>query len=229
MAKGAGENLIEIQQLARELHEKLKHEFGKELFQMSGNLLLGNCYGKSNRIFLGLNPGGSENDSELCVALEGKNFWDSDSLWPYWKNCKTFVNGANGLHEWMTPATAAFCCPWRTRNKGDLDALNERTGGKLFEYCKCLMGMLVEHHRAHSSSPALTVVAAGRESLYLMARFMGFEWSKRQTYHVGSHTYQWAKVEHNDLLIYQVPHFSRANSCKRLTDCAEWLASDLGL
>ncbi len=222
------ESLKEIQELARQLDKKLREEFKDEWFAKGGNLILGKYYARSNRIFLGLNPGGD--GKSFNVEKELDNFWDcGDPEYRYWENCKTFVNAAVGLHEWITHATAGFCCPWRTMDQAGLKELNRKTQGRLFEYSGQLLLKLIDHHKENAPRCKVTLVVAGRASLYLISSppLRNFDWRAHQKSHHGSGIYQWSKTECDDLVIYQVPHFSRMNSAAQLQKCAQWLPQDL--
>lgn len=229
----ADEGALEaVQQLARNLDEQLKAEFGAAVVLQGGNLLLGEHYARSARIFLGLNPGGDGGPNPFIVDREPANFWDRPVEYRYWRNCHRFVNGVRGLHGWMTPATAAFCCPWRTRNGNELYRLNNQTNGRVFEYAGRLVRRLIEDHRKLAGGSRLTVIVAGRASLCLLFSpyFLHCNLNDCQAYHNGCvGTYQWAKAECDGIVTYQVPHFSRANSAPRLRECAQWLATELAL
>ncbi len=43
----------------------------------------------------------------------------------------------------------------------------------------------------------------------------------------GHGTYQWRKVLHGEMTIYQLPHFSRANSESRLAPCRAWFVREV--
>ena len=229
------QRLQELQQLAQECNRQLVADFPAVDFGQGGNLFLGKYYGLANRLFLSLNPGGDYWEPFKTDSLDF-NFWDRPNDGERnWKNCNYFVNGAGGLHEWISQATVAFCVPWRTRNGNGLNKLNSQTGGKLFEFAGNLVRKLLEDHQqafTESKESNLTIIAAGRASLHLLASapFLHFDWRAHQKCHNGAKgTYQWAKVEYRNIVLYQVPHFSRANSCQRLKECAEWLARDLRL
>lgn len=224
----------ELQRLAREYNRKLIKEFPALNFaSRGGDLFLGKYYCQSSRIFLGVNPGGGEPNPFKTDLRKKGNFWDdSNPQYPYWRNCKLFVNAASGLHEWMTTATVAYCCPWRTRNTPELHKLNSQTGGRLLGYCGELLRRMVKGHKETSPESKVVLVAAGRASLRLLSRqpFLDINWREYLKFENGAKgTYQWRKVQWDDMVLYQVPHFAYANNAQRLTECAEWLARDLGL
>jgi hypothetical protein len=224
----------ELQRLAQECNRKLIDEFPALNFaSRGGDLFLGKHYCESGRIFLGLNPGGGEPNLFKTDLRKKGNFWDDPNReYPYWKNCRLFVNSASGLHEWITTATVAHCCPWRTRDGRELRKVNAQTDGRLYEYCGELLGRLIKDHRETFPDSKVVLVAAGRATLHLLSSqpFLDIRWREHLRFDNGTRgTYQWAKVEWDEIVLYQVPHFSRANSPQRLTECAEWLARDLGL
>jgi hypothetical protein len=224
----------ELQRLAQEYNRKLIDEFPALNFaSRGGDLFLGNHYCESSRIFLGLNPGGGEPwQFKTCLREKG-NFWDDPNReYPYWKNCRVFVNSASGLHEWLTAATVAHCSPWRTRDGRELYKLNTQTSGRLFQYCGELLRRLIKDHRDTSPDLKVVLVVAGRASLHLLSSqaFLDINWHDHLKFDNDARgTYRWAKVEWDDIVLYQVPHFSRANSTERLIECAEWLVRELGL
>jgi hypothetical protein len=220
-----------LQRLAQDYNTKLITEFPDVNFASGGNLFLGKHYCKSNRIFLSLNPGGKPDDFK--TNLEQWNFWDCpNSGYAFWANCRFFVKAAEGLHDWIGLVTAAFCSPWRTLDGKKLQRLNTETNGELFRHSGELVRRLIEDHKEVTTEFRPTLIVAGRESLYRLSSpaFLHFNWNNHQKFHNGATgTYQWAKIEWDRLVIYQVPHFSRANSHGRLKECAEWLARDLEL
>jgi len=227
------QKLLDLQQLAQRYNQKLIAEFPTANFARGGDLFLGKHYCQSNRIFLGLNPGGDEPHAFKTDLREGGNFWDDpDSGYRYWENCKLFVNGAKGLHDWITSATVAYCCPWRTRNQTELYKLNDQTGGRLFQYCGELLRRLVKDQKERSPDSRVLLVVAGRASLHLLSSepLLHINWRDHLKFDNGARgTYRWAKVEWENIVLYQVPHFSRANCHHQLKQCAGWVAQDLGL
>jgi hypothetical protein len=188
-----GFTVQELQRLARDYHAKLIADFPNVNLALGGNLFLGKHCCQSNRIFLGLNPGGEEANDFKTELLEW-NFWDYPNPGcPYWENCKFFVNAAKGLHDWLTPATVAFCSPWRTPYVKKLYALNTETDGKLFQYSGELAKRLVESHKDLAPGSQSTLVVAGRASLHLISSppFLDFNWLGHQKFHNGAAgTYQ---------------------------------------
>lgn len=221
----------ELQQNAHEYNKRLTNRF-EGRFAQGGDLFLGKHYAFSNRILLGINPGGNY-EARFRTELLKENFWDMPNREePYWRNCRHFVNGAPGLYEWISLATMSFCCPWRTPNSGRLHRLNSQTGGKLFQFSGSLVRKLVEDHQRACRALSVNIVAVSRACLYLLASpdFFNFNIRLYERYHNGAKgTFQWAKYEGDGFIVYQVPHFSRANSPARLAECAQWLANDLGL
>jgi hypothetical protein len=226
--------LEELQRLAQEYNRKLIDEFPRLKFlSKGGDLFLGKHYCESSRIFLGLNPGGREAKPFKTDLREEGNFWDDPNReYPYWKNCRSFVKPGSRLHEWITTATVAYCCPWRTRDGRELYKLDAQTGGRLFQYCGELLRRLVKDHKETFPDTEVVLVVPGRATLHLLSSqpFLDIKWRDHLRFDNGTRgTYQWAKVEWDDIVLYQVPHFSRANSAQRLTECAEWLVGDLEL
>lgn len=200
--------------------------------KLGGDLFLGKFYAKSPRIFLGLNPGGSELN-DFCTKLWDDNFWNTPELCkPYWPNCRKFLDAAPGLRDWMDEATVSFCVPWRTKGDVELRKLNKMTGEKVASFSGQLIRAMIDDHRAIWPNNNIVAIAVGKASLEWLARedFLNFDW-KAKTVHGngGTGIYQWRKVTHGDLAIYQVPHFSWAHSLTLRKQCAEWLAADLGL
>jgi len=91
---------------------------------------------------------------------------------------------------------------------------------------------MLEHHRMDCDSNGPVLILAGKASLTWIASpsFLNFDWPQYTVGKAhGESSYQWRKLVFRDITMYQVPHFSRANSHKRLEECARWLASELGL
>ena len=232
--------LEQIQKLAREYNLELSRELGESFKQRGGCLLIGKHYAEVPRMFLGLNPGGYLEDAGNNTVSEdsGDSFcvdlieapWDSLKI-SYWKHFCSFIDSAQGLREWMTNATATFCFPWRTKDGTELRKLDQKTGGKLSEFSGNLFRQMITHHHEGSDSGSVVLVVAGIEALGWISSkpFLNFDLAKHSVEsptHKG--TYQWQKIELENITIYQVPHFSRANSRTRLSECANWLAADLG-
>ncbi|MEW6046606.1 MAG: hypothetical protein AB1609_09005 [Bacillota bacterium] len=72
-------------------------------------------------------------------------------------------------------------------------------------------------------------MVAGKHTLALLAspHFLDFDWQANCTYSQGRGIYQWRKVLYNGLAIYQLPHFSRANSESRLAPCRTWFLTEV--
>jgi len=229
--------LEQIQELARKCNAELSGQLGEDFDQRGGCLFLGNHYADRPRMFFGLNPGkladvsetgeGEASGDSFCVDLIEES-WDS-LKYSYWKNFCLFLDSAQGLREWMEDATATYCLPWRTKDGNELRKLDRQTGGKLSELGGKLFRQMIAHHRDNSGSVVLIV--AGVESLQWIKSkpFLGFDVTEHTVESSTRRgTYQWRKIALDNITIYQLPHFSRANSRPRLSECANWLAGHLG-
>ena len=106
MEVDAKNKLDEIQQLAEKLNAELYLEFGKEKVDKlinGGNLLLGNCYAESDKIFMTYNPGKSKED--ICkfntrVAIYNR-YWDdyNDKSYAFWQHSRLFFNSQPSLRS----------------------------------------------------------------------------------------------------------------------------------
>lgn len=231
------EQLTKIRILARECDTQLRDKLGEGAPQ-SGCLFVGTSYAKKPRLFLGLNPGESHKLSDLTdggdrfsVSLPSMNAWEDEPKDRYWKNFASFLGCDSHLGPWFESATASFCCPWRTANADELARLNRRSAGNIAEMSSKMLGMMWEHHSMIGGQGFLSAVVAGKASLNWLARVLGFEWqdSVVSGSEIGRGTYQWRKIIWGRSVIYQVPHFSRANSHVRLAECAAWLSRNLDL
>lgn len=235
------EKLEQIQEFARMCNSELTaHD--PELSQLSGCLFVGKNYASSRRLFLGLNPGllpvefetssGVTIGESFCVDLMEQS-WDSlASRHAYWKNFCLFIDSNPRLREWMEDATAAFCVPWRTKDSSELRRVDRLSKERLSDLAGKLFHQILDHHRSISVPGSVVLVVAGVESLrWIKSKpFLNFDLSSHTIERSTSKgTYQWCKIALDDITIYQVPHFSRANSQARLLDCANWLVGHLGV
>ena len=145
------EKLAEILAMANGFNDRLRPELGKRY--MGGCLVLGKYYGQSDRIFLGLNPGGEYSNWETKRRSDGYNPpFDNppDADIRYWLNCERFLKDHQPLYTWFNDhVTSTFLVPWRTRRAGrDLKELNEMTGSHLYRFSGTLLLKMVEHHDA---------------------------------------------------------------------------------
>ena len=240
---GSNRKLKEIQELAARTDSDLNGEFGRILKASGGVLFLGKNYATTSRLLLGLNPGsmsdpesgsdGSQEEDSFCVKLFPQNPWETlRESYAYWRNCCFFVNAVRPLRVWFESATVAFCLPWRTPSYVELRKLDRQMNGKLSACSGMLFRKMLEHHRMDCDSNGPVLILAGKASLAWIASpsFLNFDWPQYTVGKAhGESSYQWRKLVFRDITMYQVPHFSRANSHKRLEECARWLASELGL
>ncbi|WP_324718128.1 hypothetical protein U7230_07665 [Carboxydochorda subterranea] len=213
-----------LQEKARSYHQALVAEFGPEALAAGGNLFLGWRYAQTDRIYLGLNPGTADVGDDLPFetdlgAREETPLYEESRL-PYWRNFRRFFD-APRLREWMDDTTHAFLIPWRAYSTTALR--NTPWYEKALEYSGDLVRTMIHDHHAR------IVVVAGKHCLALLASkwFLDFDWQASSVYSHGSGTYQWRKVLHGDMAIYQLPHFSRANSEGRLDLCRAWFVNEV--
>lgn len=226
----ACQQLAQLKQLARESNTYLRQN-APEVVPNSGCLFVGTSYAENHRLFLGLNPGPEKDNGdshEFAVDLPALNAWQERGE-GYWKNFTKFVGSASGLDDWFKGATCSFCVPWRTANASDLAVRNRKSDGKIAEKSRQILELIWKHH-ACAGSPPLQVVVAGGTTLNWAATLLNFKWHDFiQGPEFGTGTYQWRKIVlvSKNAVIYQVPHFSRANSPTRLQGCAKWLMDNL--
>jgi hypothetical protein len=241
--------LAEITDLVKDRHRRLE-ESGLEEFQQGGCLVLGNSYAKSPYLYLGINPGWpAEWNGELTGTIPmdvgpcSEDSFNSPFIndqnnpasrkAPFWRNCHDFFARHHRLRQWINNGvTSAFACPWRTRDAAGLWSLNQRTDGKLFEYSAEILNLMFDHHRTE------VLIIAGKHTITTLrailsaspVRFNLQDWSTIEFEGPGK-TYTWSQpsltVKGSDVMLLQIPHFSRACSQQKLDRCAQWLAQKL--
>ncbi len=214
------EQLREVSDLARQGYDEVRRRC-PDLPALGGCLLLGRHYAHpaSRVLFLGLNPGGA--DTKMDVGVQVHNYLlegPRDAI--YWTNARKFFSCSRTLTSLFSTATFSFCCPYRTPDWINLADHQRRV---LIGRSRPVLRQIIADCR-----PALIVVA-GRTSLDILEEeILRPEWYLTKVLSAtGSGIYQWAahrgSYQDRDLLIAQVPHFSRANSMPPLQECAMWL------
>ena len=230
--------LKEIQDFSESLNRKLYLDFGCERVEKlvhGGNLFLGKNYTKSesDKIFMTFNPGKSEeNNSNFNTSLSPCNrYWDDykDKEHLFWNNSRNFFKSQPSLRDWISDATSTFLIPWRTNNIASFRR-DPELSEKIFEYSGRIICRMLEHHQAK------IIVVSGITTLkYLSSeQFLNFDLGKSviqsKLFGKGS-AYQCRMVHPNrnnsHLIIFQTPHFSRANSSILLHQCSEWLWNEV--
>jgi len=230
--------LEEIQTLAKLYDGELRKRFGSDAVAAGGNLFLGKYYAASDKIFFGLNPGtypffkpGDRNPFIVNLPTDNGPWGNPSSPFTYWRNCTFFFSSSACLSSWIADATSTFLIPWRSRNLAELWRYRN-LAEQIYKYSGALVRKMIEHHRAK------TLIVVGVQSLHILALpdFLNFplndltiayHFDGTSCYSGPRRIYQWRKVAHQELVIYQVPHFSRASNRKALTDCALWLEEDI--
>lgn len=225
--------LIEIQALAKSYDQKLHQEFGDNVLGAGGTLFLGKYYANSDKIFFGLNPGTwkAEDRKQFEWWLQDANcpWGHPDSVFRYWENCSYFFDKSTPLRDWIEDATSTFLIPWASPSLSKLWK-NPKLAQRIYEYSGALVRKIIEHHQAK------WLVVAGVTTLRTLASpyFLNFPLDDQTVvfYFPGTgyrpaRNYQWHKVLYQHLVIYQVPHFSRANNKLALDTCALWLGKDI--
>ncbi len=225
--------LEEIQALAKSYDQKLRQEFGDNALGMGGTLFLGKHYAESNKIFFGLNPGTwkAEHRKQFEWGLHDKSGpWERPhSKFRYWQNCSYFFAKSPILNYWIEDATSTFLIPWASPNLSKLWK-NRKLAQRIYEYSGNLVRKMIEHHQAKR------LIVAGVMTLRTLASqdFLNFPLNNQTvifhfpgTNYQPMVNYQWQKVLYQQLAIYQVPHFSRANNREALTTCAQWLKEEI--
>lgn len=218
------EALQRLQEKARFYHQALVDEFGPEALAAGGNLFLGWRYAQTDRIYFGLNPGTARGRREhpfvtdLLAREETPLHQEGD--FAYWRNFRRFFTSPP-LRQWMEDTTHAFLVPWRTSS---VAALRKAPWyERALEYAGELVRTMIGDHRAR------IIVVAGKQCLALLASkwVLDFDWQASVVDSHGHGTYQWRKVLHGEMTIYQLPHFSRANSESRLAPCRAWFVREV--
>ena len=224
--------LEEIQTLAKSYDQKLREEFGDEAFPTGGTLFLGKHYATSDKIFLGLNPGShlAEDRKKFELELREENgpWGQPSSKFRYWQNCTFFFGSRHRLASWIEDATSTFLIPWASCSLSELRKRG-KVAERIEEYSGVLVRKMIEHHQAK------TLIVVGVNTLRILASlsFLDFRLDDHTVDHfpgtdyVPRGYYQWRKVVYQELNIYQVPHFSRANNRKAIIHCASWLEEDI--
>jgi hypothetical protein len=228
--------LQDIQDFAKMLDQQLYREFGSErvcTLINGGNLFLGEHYGKSDKIFMTFNPGNpKEGPKKFHVEVSPVDrYWDNPEAhkYPNWKNCNFFFASQPTLKCWIHDATSTFLIPWRT---DDILALNKDRALKqrVCEYSAQIIHKMLEHHQAR-----MLIVSGVATLRYLASKeFLNFDLNSSvvDRFYLGSNysNYQCKRVQPNRnyerLVIFQVPHFSRANSKPLLQQCSLWLLNE---
>jgi hypothetical protein len=197
-----------------------------DLPDLGGCVLLGKHYAHpaSKVLYLGINPGVARSTTmDTAVQpynwlLEGPNA-DGHA---HWTNARKFFAAVPALRSVFETATFSFCCPYRTENWMGLSTHDRDI---LMAVSRpILRKMIADCH------PTL-IVAAGRSAYETICEMLRPEWHHKKTLSRGGSggTYQWSATSgafsDQEMLIVQLPHFSRANSKSQLTECANWLAS----
>ena len=196
--------------------------------ELGCTLFLGQSYaeGGFRVVMLGLNPGGE--DSPLEIELQKANcLLDGDPTKErYWRNAQfLFAENGSGLRQAMETATYSFVCPFRTPSWSGSRALLQA----LKQHSKPILLQLLRDCR-----PRLVMIAgvAGlglfRELLQEVAVFDDLPFTRSAN---TKRTYQWQAIrmtmDDQACIVAQIPHLSRANSKKRLTECRRWLDSEV--
>jgi hypothetical protein len=193
-----------------------------DLPDLGGCLLLGKHYAASNVLYLGINPGLSP-FTHLDVELQQYNFLlegPNDAKHSYFNNARKFFAASATLRAFFERATFGFCCPYRTEN---WTALPEHERDILIALSKSILRKMIADCR-----PAL-IVAAGRAGFDTVCEMLKPEWYLTKVLSCGGTggTYQWSanrgSFNDQEIVIVQLPHFSRANSPSQLAECATWL------
>lgn len=225
--------LIEIQALAKSYDRKLRQEFGDNVLGTGGTLFLGKHYAKSDKIFFGLNPGTlkAEHRKQFEWWLQDVNcpWGHPHSEFRYWRNCSYFFAKSPPLGDWIEDATSTFLIPWASPSLSKLWK-NRKLAQRIYEYSGAVVRKMIEHHQAK------WLIVAGVTTLRTLSSpyFLNFPLDDQaEVFHFHgtsyrpARNYQWHKLLYQHLVIYQVPHFSRANNKKALDTCAKWLAKDI--
>ena len=219
--------LRRLQVKANVYHWRLDKDFWPEGPAYGGDLFLGSCYAQTNRIYFGLNPGMVKDMQEYPFATKLLNpgtgpLYEEEEEDPpqYWRNFRRFF-GSPPLLQWMDKTTHAFLIPWRTPTVAALR--KARWYERALEYAGDLVRTMIDDHQAR------IVVVAGKQCLEFLASkwFLDFDWQAHVVEAHGHGTYQWRKVRYGELAIYQLPHFSRANSESRLAPCRAWFVREV--
>jgi hypothetical protein len=195
-----------------------------DLPDLGGCVLLGKHYAHpaSRVLYLGINPGASPS-TDLDTALQSHNWLlegPNDAKHVNWTNARKFFASSPVLQRVFSTATFAFCCPYRTENWTELP---ERDRDILIALSKPILRKMIEDCR-----PKL-IVAAGRAGFDMVCEMLKPEWYLTKVLSRGGSggTYQWSanrgSFNDQEIVIVQLPHFSRANSVGQLTECANWL------
>jgi hypothetical protein len=163
--------LNEIRQLSYQKHSELK-DLGLRELNRGGCLILGNSYGKSSRIFCGLNPGliGEEEQAfaigpctDAPLNSPFNNEPDLNRQLPYLRNCQNFMERHHDLGKWFNDGlTSTFLSPWRTKDEAELWALNKATDGRLFLYSGEILSKMLDHHDTE------LLIIAGKSSINVL-------------------------------------------------------------
>jgi len=240
------EKLAEIQKLALERDAVVRPLLGNDY--RGGCVLLGGHYAESSNIFLGLNPGlwpgqaeYSFSEGPCSVAPFNSPFVNEPEMLSlrYPRNCERFLDAHPSLRQWFqNRVTSTFVSPWRTRGLGGLYKLNKiNPRGDLFCHSGTILARMIDHHDAKmliiasNSGPALledVLTAPGRE-----CSLSQIEEGDGTPEYRGTGSYQFSEwsltVDGRQMRVFQIPHFSRANSLPLLEPCAMWLKNKLGL
>lgn len=231
----SSDKLKDIQNFSEQLNHKLCDDFTyKRVNQLvsGGNLFLGKCYAESDKLFITFNPGRSkENSDKFNISLSPYNrYWDNyeDKKYSFWRNSRLFFK-SQLLKSWINNATSTFLVPWRTNSIASLNN-DPELKKRIYEYSGQIVRKMIDHHDAK------VIVVSGVATLKGLSsdQFLNFDLGKSvvqsMTFGNGSN-YQCKKVNpnrnYNHLIIFQVPHFSRANSREFLQQCSEWLWSEV--
>ena len=197
-----------------------------DLPDLGGCLLLGRHYAdpRSRIVFLGINPGGVATDLDVDLQphnwlLEGPN----EIGHAYWRNSRRFFSSTVTLKTAFRYATFAFCCPFRTKTWSGLPPAHRAV---LEQASRPILMQILNDCRPYF------IVVAGVAGERALAGILGDALTITGSRLEGGDadgTYQWsytdATISNQPTRIVQVPHFSRANSIRRLEECAAWLST----
>lgn len=208
---------------------------GRSIEEKGGILILGHNYANSHKLFFGINP--SREDSlkwEFHIHTKWDAPWVQDensnkSAQPslaYWRNCWQFFHNIKYIEKWIRDTTYAFLIPWRTNDIKTLD--NHPLKTDIMKYSKILTLQIIEDHKP------TVILVVGKDGMKRLKDFMDIKTEtkykvsgKQGQYWYKRNIYQWGSLKHNNLLIFQLPHFSRCSNKRALTSCATWLSREL--
>ena len=235
-----------LQVLANACNDELITDvnYGKDIEERGGFVLLRDHYAASPKLFFGINPGEDryrEGEPSFFVGtIEINGPWEvnkntGESVQPefvYWQNCSKFFYSDAYLYRWISDATSAFLVPWVFKNVEDLQ--RHYLWPDMKAYSKQIARMIIRHHE-----PRVVIVAgSGQKRRDFLTEFlniprdsyepvMTLEQSKREYGKSWNNLCQWGILRNWQAPIYMVPHFSRFYCSEARENCASWLSEEI--